>query len=115
MLNGKFVFAGNLVVGTLCLTSALASWFLTDFFNGLHLLATVLGTISLCCAVSQYDSIVHIGDSADVIDADEWDVLEFMLKNYRRHYENSYKGTAMYESGIRDIDGWLWQVEQFKK
>ena len=114
-MSKKFYFVANLIVGSIGLTFSLMSWFMTDFYNGLHLLMTISSTASLAYALSMYDSLVDMSDSENVIDENEWEVLEFMLKNYRRHYENSYKGTSLYESGIRDIDGWLWQVEQFKK
>jgi len=111
MFSNKFYVLGNLMIGTVAITLGLASWFMTDFFNGVHLLMVIGGTWSITYALTKLNET----DSVNVIDEDEWNLLEYMLKNYRRHYENSYKGTSMYESGLRDIDGWLWQVEQCKK
>jgi len=111
MFSNKFYVLGNLMLGTVAITLGLASWFMTDFFNGVHLLMVIGGTWSITYALTKLNET----DSVNVIDEDEWNLLEYMLKNYRRHYENSYKGTSMYESGLRDIDGWLWQVEQCKK
>jgi len=110
MFSNKFYVLGNLIIGTVGITLGLASWFMTDFFNGAHLLMVIGGTWSITYALTKLNET----DSVNVIDEDEWNLLEYMLKNYRRHYENSYKGTAMYESGMRDIDGWLWQVEELR-
>lgn len=116
MFSNKFYILGNLMVGTVGITLGLASWFVTDFFNGAHLLMVIGGTWSITYALTKCNEVlVDISDTTNVIDEEEWNLLEYMLKNYRRHYENSYKGTSMYESGLRDIDDWLWQVEQCKK
>jgi len=111
MFSNKFYVLGNLILGTVAITLGLASWFMSDFFNGAHLLMVIGGTWSITYALTKLNET----DSVNVIDEDEWNLLEYMLKNYRRHYENSYKGTSMYESGLRDIDNWLWQVDQCKK
>jgi len=110
MFSNKFYVLGNLIIGTVGITLGLTSWFMTEFFNGAHLLMVIGGTWSITYALTKLNET----DSVNVIDEDEWNLLEYMLKNYRRHYENSYKGTAMYESGMRDIDGWLWQVEELR-
>jgi len=116
MFSNKFYVLGNLMIGTVAITLGLASWFISDFFNGAHLLMVIGGTWSITYALTKCNEVlVDISDTTNVIDEDEWNLLEYMLKNYRRHYENSYKGTSMYESGLRDIDNWLWQVEQCKK
>jgi len=116
MFSNKFYVLGNLMIGTVAITLGLASWFMSDFFNGAHLLMVIGGTWSITYALTKCNEVlVDISDTANVIDEDEWNLLEYMLKNYRRHYENSYKGTSMYESGLRDIDNWLWQVDQCKK
>ena len=116
MFSNKFYVLGNLMIGTVAITLGLASWFMSDFFNGAHLLMVIGGTWSITYALTKCNEVlVDISDTSNVIDEDEWNLLEYMLKNYRRHYENSYKGTSMYESGLRDIDNWLWQVDQCKK
>ena len=115
MFSNKFYILGNLMIGTVGITFGLTSWFMTEFFNGAHLLMVIGGTWSITYALTKCNEVlVDVSDSVDVIDDYEWGTLDAMLKNYRRHYENSYKGTAMYESGMRDIDGWLWQVEELR-
>jgi len=111
-MSKKFYFVANLIVGSVGLTFSLMSWFMTDFYNGLHLLMTISGTASLAYALSMYDSLE---DPKAEIDDSEWHLLECMLTSYREYYKDAYKDTYMYESGMRDIDGWISTVEDLRK
>ena len=59
-MSKKFYFVANLIVGSVGLTFSLMSWFMTDFYNGLHLLMTISSTASLAYALSMYDSFVDL-------------------------------------------------------
>lgn len=58
-LNSKFYFVANLILGVFLLTFALMSWFMTDFYNGIHLVMTISGSMSLAYALSMYDDIYY--------------------------------------------------------
>jgi hypothetical protein len=61
-MSTKFYFVANLILGSVALTFSLMSWFMTDFYNGLHLLMTISGTASLAYALSMYDDIYYATD-----------------------------------------------------
>ena len=67
----KFYFVANLILGSVALTFSLMSWFMADFYNGLHLLMTISGSMSLAYALSMYDKIYYANDLYD-----ESDVVE---------------------------------------
>jgi hypothetical protein len=71
MFNSKFYFVGNLILGVFMLTFSLMSWFMTDFYNGIHLLMTISGSMSLSYSLSMYDKIYYANDLYD-----ESDVVE---------------------------------------
>jgi hypothetical protein len=67
----KFYFVGNLILGSVALTFSLMSWFMADFYNGLHLLMTISGSMSLAYALSMYDDIYYANDlfeESDVVE-----------------------------------------------
>lgn len=71
MFNSKFYFVGNLVLGVFMLTFSLMSWFMTDFYNGIHLLMTISGSMSLSYALSMYNDIYYANDlfnDSDVVE-----------------------------------------------
>jgi hypothetical protein len=47
------------------------SWFMTDFYNGIHLLMTISGSMSLSYALSMYDDIYYANDLFDDSDVVE--------------------------------------------
>jgi len=53
MFSNKFYVLGNLMLGTVGITLGLASWFMTDFFNGVHLLMVIGGTWSITYALTK--------------------------------------------------------------
>lgn len=57
MFDTKFYFVGNLILGVFMLTFALMSWFMTDFYNGIHLVMTISGSMSFAYALSMYGDI----------------------------------------------------------
>ena len=59
MFNTKFYFVANLILGVFLLTFTLMSWFMTDFYNGIHLLMTILGSMSFAYALSMYGNIYY--------------------------------------------------------
>jgi hypothetical protein len=61
-MSTKFYFVANLILGVFMLTFSLMSWFMTDFYNGIHLLMTVSGSMSLSYALSMYDDIYYATD-----------------------------------------------------
>jgi hypothetical protein len=71
MFSSKFYFVGNLILGVFMLTFSLMSWFMTDFYNGIHLLMTISGSMSLSYSLSMYDKIYYANDLYD-----ESDVVE---------------------------------------
>ena len=71
MFSNKFYFVANLVLGVFLLTFSLMSWFMTDFYNGVHLVMTVFGSMSLSYSISMYDDIYYANDLFD-----ESDVVE---------------------------------------
>ena len=71
MFTRKFYFVANLVLGVFMLTFSLMSWFMTDFYNGIHLVMTVFGSMSLSYSISMYDDIYYANDLFD-----ESDVVE---------------------------------------
>ena len=71
MFTRKFYFVANLVLGVFLLTFSLMSWFMTDFYNGIHLVMTVFGSMSLSYSISMYDDIYYANDLFD-----ESDVVE---------------------------------------
>jgi hypothetical protein len=58
----KFYFVSNLILGVFMLTFSLMSWFMTDFYNGIHLLMTISGSMSLTYALSMYDDFHYAND-----------------------------------------------------
>lgn len=71
MFNRKFYFVANLVLGVFLLTFSLMSWFMTDFYNGIHLLMTIFGSMSLSYSLSMYDDIYYANDLFDDSDVVE--------------------------------------------
>jgi hypothetical protein len=67
----KFYFVANLILGSVGLTFSLMSWFMSDFYNGLHLLMTITSSMSLAYALSMYDDFHHATDlfnDSDVVE-----------------------------------------------
>ena len=67
----KFYFVANLILGSVALTFSLMSWFMADFFTGIHLLMTISGSVSLAYALSMYDDFHHATDlfnDSDVVE-----------------------------------------------
>jgi hypothetical protein len=47
------------------------SWFMADFYNGVHLLMTISGSMSLAYSLSMYDDFYHANDlfeESDVVE-----------------------------------------------
>jgi hypothetical protein len=71
MFSSKFYFVANLILGSVALTFSLMSWFMTDFYSGIHLLMTISGSVSLSYALSMYDDIYYATDlfnDSDVVE-----------------------------------------------
>jgi hypothetical protein len=67
----KFYFVANLILGSVALTFSLMSWFMADFFTGIHLLMVISGSMSLAYALSMYDDFHHATDlfnDSDVVE-----------------------------------------------
>jgi hypothetical protein len=116
----KTIFFCNFASSIVILTLSTILWFSDDAYymtgSPLHFLMTVVGSIVFSWCLFELRDIHHADEIfADSIDDHEWGALECMLKNYRRYYETELKNSPMYESGMRDIDGWLHYVEEFRK
>ena len=67
----KFYFVANLILGSVALTFSLLSWFMADFYNGIHLLMTISGSMSLAYSLSKYDDFYYANDlfeESDVVE-----------------------------------------------
>ena len=116
----KTIFFCNLVSSVVFLTLSFVLWFSNDVFpmtgSPMHFIITIVGAMGITWSVLEWSDFIHADDLfTGSIDDYEWGTLECMLKNYRRYYETELKNSPMYESGMRDIDGWLQYVEELRK
>jgi hypothetical protein len=114
----KTIFFCNLVSSVVILTLSFVLWIMESSMTGspFHFLMNMVGVVVFVWSLIEMRDMHHADDLfTGSIDDYEWGTLDCMLRNYRRYYETELKNSPMYESGMRDIDGWLQYVEELRK